>query len=249
MYLIRKTEVDMAVSGTAIIVGVGPGLGASLVRRFAAAGHPVAMAARNATKLAPLVEEIGRGGGRARAFALDAADEAAMVRFFADAEAAFGPVEIAIYNCGGRLKTPFVDLDARAFEAAWRSLCLGGMLMAREAARRMAPRGSGSIFFTGGRGSLRAEPELQAFAVGKFGLRALALGLARELGPKGVHVAHFTLSGTLDGEGARKRNPELAAADGLIATAPVADLYHHVHRQPRSAWMVEVELRPWNEGG
>lgn len=239
----------MAQRGAAIIIGVGPGLGASLGRRFAKAGHPVAMAARNAAKLAPLVEEIGRGGGRARAFALDAADEAAMARFFADAETAFGPVEIAIYNVGGRLKTPFVDLDAAAFERAWRSLCFGGMLMAREAARLMVPRKSGSIFFTGGRGSLRVEPELQSFAVGKFGLRALALGLARELGPHGIHVAHFTLSGTLDGEGARKRNPELAATEGLVATDPVADLYHHVHLQPRSAWMVEVELRPWNEGG
>jgi NAD(P)-dependent dehydrogenase (short-subunit alcohol dehydrogenase family) len=235
--------------GTAIVVGVGPGLGASLSRRFAAAGHPIAMAARNAARLAPLVQEIERGGGKARAFAFDAADEAAMARFFADAEAAFGPAEIAIYNVGGRIKTPFVDLDAAAFERAWRSLCLGGMLMAREAARRMVPRKAGSIFFTGGRGSLRVEPELQSFAVGKFGLRALALGLARELGPHGIHVAHFTLSGTLDGEGARTRNPELAASEGLVATDPVADLYHHVHHQPRSAWMVEVELRPWNEAG
>jgi NAD(P)-dependent dehydrogenase (short-subunit alcohol dehydrogenase family) len=239
----------MASPGTAIVVGVGLGLGASLCRRFAAAGHPVAMAARNTAKLAPLLREIEGAGGKARAFEFDAADEAAMIRFFADVETGLGPVEIAIYNCGGRLKTPFVDLDVKAFESAWRSLCLGGMLMAREAARRMVPRGAGSIFFTGGRGSLRAEPELQSFAVGKFGLRALALGLARELGPKGIHVAHFTLSGTLDGEGARKRNPELAAADGLVATAPVADLYHHVHHQPRSAWMVEVELRPWNEAG
>lgn len=237
----------MPESGPAVIVGVGMGLGAALCRRFAAGGHPIVMAARNGDKLAPLVDEIQTGGGRAIAASMDAAEPAAMAKLFDDAEAAFGPVDIAIFNCGGVVRASILELDPAAFEASWRSLCLGGMLMGQEAAKRMVPRGAGAMLFTGGRGSIRAEANLATFAAGKHGLRAVAHSIARELWPRNIHVAHVVIGGSIDSEAARKRDPDRAGSDGLVSTDAVAELYFQTSRQQRSAWSLEVELRPWNE--
>jgi NAD(P)-dependent dehydrogenase (short-subunit alcohol dehydrogenase family) len=235
----------MSELGTTVIVGVGEGLGASLGRRFAAAGHPVALAARDADKLAPLVNEIENNGGTAMAYAADAAEDENIANLFSSAEADLGPVDVAIFNAGARYQASILDMDSEKFQSVWRTSCLGGMIVGREAARLMAPRGRGTILFTGGRPSRRAEAELAAFAAGKFGLRAVAQSMARELAPKGIHVSHFIIEGGIDNQRMRKMRPEITAEDGLVSTVALAELYYQTHCQPRSCWNFEVDLRTW----
>jgi len=238
----------MSELGTTVVVGVGAALGASLCRRFAAAGHPVAMAARDAEKLAPLVREIESGGGTAKAYVADATQDEDVARLFARAEAELGPVDIAIFNAGARrYEASILDMPSDVFQEVWRISCLGGMIVGREAARLMVPRGRGTILFTGGRPSRRAEAELAAFAVGKFGLRAVAESMARELAPQGIHVSHFIIEGGIDNEWSRKRRPEAVADNGLVSTEALADLYYQTHCQPRNCWTFEVDLRPWKD--
>ena len=233
--------------GTTVVVGVGEGLGASLCRRFAAAGHPVAMAARDADKLAPLVREIDDGGGTAKAYAADTTEDDDVAQLFASAEADLGQIDIAIFNAGARYQASILDMPSDEFQNVWRTSCLGGMIVGREAARFMVPRGRGTILFTGGRPSRRAEAELAAFAVGKFGLRAVAESMARELAPKGIHVSHFVIESSIDNEPMRKRRPEKAAEDGLISKESLAELYYQTHCQPRSCWTFEIDLRTWQD--
>ena len=234
--------------GTAILFGVGSGLGTALSRRFAEAGHAVAMVARDVEKLAPLAGEIMEGGGAVRVYAADAAQDDAVTRTFERAEAELGPVDVVVYNVGIRVHGPIMEQDTGEFEAVWRDSCLGGMIVGREAARRMVPRGQGSILFTGGRTSRSAGAGQAAFAVGKFGLRALAQSMARELAPQGIHVAHFIIEGGIDNEQSRKWSPEkVSLEDGLISTDALAELYLQTHRQPRNCWTFEVDLRPWHE--
>ncbi|MEE2746497.1 MAG: SDR family NAD(P)-dependent oxidoreductase, partial [Pseudomonadota bacterium] len=230
--------------GTALIVGVGEGLGASLCRRFAAAGHPIAMAARNIKKLTPLVDEIQNAGGTVMAFNVDATQEEDVVHLFASAEANIGQVEIAIFNVGAlRYEASILDMPTKEFQNAWHTSCLGGMFVGREAARLMVPRGRGTIQFTGGIPSRRAEAKQGAFAVGKFGLRAIAQSMARELAPKGIHVSHFVIGGMINNQRMRKLEPEKAIEeDGLVSTEALADLYYHIHQQPKSSWTFEVDL-------
>ncbi len=246
----------MTEPGTAVIVGVGPGLGWSLCRRFAKAGHPVALAARDIDKLLPLIAEIESAGGTASAYATDATDESSVTGLFEAAENDLGPVRVAIYNAAGRAggggvvgrsRQSILERDAVEFADIWRVSCFGGMLVGREAARRMVERGAGTILFTGGSGSRRAEAFLTPFAVGKFGLRAVAMSMARELGPKGIHVAHLLIEGSIDNERSRARDPENAGQDGLMSTAAIAEAYYQTHLQHRSAWAMEVDIRPWSQ--
>ena len=233
--------------GTAVIVGVGVDLGASLCRRFAAAGHPIAMAARDANKLAPLVHKIEESGGSAKAYTADATDEDAVAQLFCCAESELGPVEITIFNVGIRYQASILDMHSDEFQNTWRISCLGGMIVGREAARLMVPRSRGTILFTGGIASRRADAELAAFAVGKFGLRAVAQSMARELAPRGIHVSHFIIEGHIDKEQSRKLRPEAAKDDGLVSTEALAELYYQTHCQPKSCWNFEVDLRPWKD--
>ncbi len=234
--------------GSAIIVGVGDGLGAALARRFAEAGHAVAVVARDIDKLTPLISDIANAGGIARAYSGDATVDAAVAEIFDAAEAELGSTEAVIYNVGIRVHGPIVEQDTEEFVSVWRNSCLGGMIVGREAARRMVPRGHGSILFTGGRTSRTAGAGQAAFAVGKFGLRALAQSMARELGPQGIHVAHFAIEGGIDNALSRQWAPdEVQLEDGLIATEALAELYFQTHVQPRNCWTFEVDLRPWRE--
>ncbi len=239
----------MSELGTTVVVGVGKGLGASLCRRFAEAGHPIAMAARDAKRLDPLVHEIENTGGSAMAFNADATEEEDVVRLFARVEADVGQVEIAIFNVGAlRYQTSILDMPTEEFQNAWRTSCLGGMIVGREAARLMVPRSRGTIQFTGGIPSRRAGAKQAAFAVGKFGLRAVAQSMARELAPKGIHVSHFVIEGMINNQRMRKLEPEKAAEeDGLVSTEALADLYYQIHRQPKSSWTFEVDVRPWQD--
>lgn len=237
--------------GTALILGVGPGLGASLARRFAAAGHAVALASRSPENLADVVEEITAIGGTARAYGAEATEDAAVNNLLDSAEADLGPLDVAIFNASGRLRAPILETETAAFVDCWRNACLGGMILGREAARRMLPRGSGSILFTGATASMKGFAGSAGFAVGKFGLRALAQCMARELGPQGIHVAHFVIDGGIDNPRTRER---LTAAgsdrlqdDGLLSPDAIAETYYRTHAQPRSTWAHEVDLRPWRE--
>ncbi|MBL6954101.1 MAG: SDR family NAD(P)-dependent oxidoreductase [Alphaproteobacteria bacterium] len=223
--------------GTCIIVGVGPGLGAALARRFAKAGHGVAVAARNVDKLAGVVDEITAAGGSARAYACDATSEEDVIALFQRAEADLGDIDVAIYNASGRARGPIAETTLADFTNSWERCCLGGFLVGREAARRMGPKGAGSILFTGATASMKGFAHSATFAVGKFALRGLAESMARELQPQGVHVAHFNIDGGI-GE---------HAEDARLRPDAIAETYYQTHAQHRSAWSHSVEVRPWVE--
>lgn len=222
---------------TCIIVGVGPGLGAALARRFAAAGHRVAVAARNSDKLAGVVDEITAAGGTAKAYACDGTSESSVIGLFEAAEADLGAIDVAIYNASGRARGPIAETTLQDFTDSWERCCLGGFLVGREAARRLGPKGAGSILFTGATASMKGFAHSATFAVGKFGLRGLAESMARELQPQGVHVAHFNIDGGI-GE---------HAEDARLRPNAIAETYYQTHIQHRSAWSHSIEVRPWVE--
>jgi NAD(P)-dependent dehydrogenase (short-subunit alcohol dehydrogenase family) len=224
---------------TALIIGAGPGISASLARLLTAAGLHVALAARNIEKLAPLTAETG-----AIALAADAADPAAVAGLFAAVDAHFGEPDLVIYNASARAPGPLAALDPEAVRAAIGITAFGGFLATQQAARRMVPKGHGAICLTGASASVKGFPLSAAFAMGKFALRGLAQSAARELGPKGIHVAHFVIDGGVRSD----RRPDPAdRPDSTLAPDGVAQTYLDVLRQPRSAWSLEVELRPWVE--
>ncbi len=228
----------MSEANTCIVVGVGPKLGAAVARRFAKAGHPVALAARNAGKLDAFVAEIEAAGGRAKGYACDATREVDVTALFEQAEADLGAVGVAVYNASGRARKPIAETTLEEFTTSWERCCLGGFLVGREATRRMEPRGEGTILFTGATASMKGYPHSATFAVGKFGLRALAESMARELHPKGLHVAHFNIDGGIS------ENDN----DSVLRPDAIAETYYQTHAQHRSAWSHSIEVRPWVEG-
>jgi NAD(P)-dependent dehydrogenase (short-subunit alcohol dehydrogenase family) len=240
------------VSGAAVVVGVGAsrGLGAALCRRFARAGLHAVAAGRTRERVEAVASEIREAGGRASGCVADATREDDVARLFDSAQREAGAVEVAVFNAGNMHAGPIVDLAAADFEAVWRVACLGGFLVGREAARRMLPRNAGSILFTGATASLRARPPFVAFAAAKAGLRAVAHGLARELGPRGIHVAHVVVDGVIRGEQVLSRLPQLAdklGLDGMLDPDAIAEAYLQLHAQDRTTWTLELDLRPWKE--
>jgi len=234
----------------AAIVGVGEGLGYALGKRFAAAGFKVALAARNAERIERLAEAIVENGGQALAVPTDAREEKAVMELFERLESDHGPVEVASFNAGANYRAPIAEMPADMFESVWRLGCYAGFLVGREAARRMTPRGRGTILFTGATASVRGGAQFAAFAAAKNGLRAVAQSMARELGPKGIHVAHVVIDGMIDTAAARQRFPERAATlgeDGMLAPDAIAETFYRIHTQPRTAWTFETDLRPWAE--
>jgi NAD(P)-dependent dehydrogenase (short-subunit alcohol dehydrogenase family) len=223
----------------ALIVGAGSGISASFARGLAAAGLRVGLAARNIEKLAPLAKEIG-----ADTFAVDAADPAKVARLFVEADDRIGEPDVVLYNASARAHGPVAELDPEAVRKAVEISAFGGFLTVREAARRMIPRGRGAILLTGASASVKGYPRSAVFAMGKFALRGLAQSTARELGPKGIHVAHFVIDGGV--RSARRPDPT-ERPDSTLDPDAIAQTYIDVLRQPRSAWSWEVELRPWVE--
>ncbi len=226
---------------TALVVGAGSGLSASLARLFAKEGMRVALAARDTAKLSSLVKETG-----AFAIACDAADAEQVEAMFAALEAKWGVPDLIVYNAGHRARGPLVSLDPKEVERTIRVTGYAGFLVAQCAAKRMLARGSGAILFTGASASVKGYAESAPFAMGKFALRGLAQSMARELAPKGIHVAHFVIDGGIARGTGDPRAGE-RAADGMLLPDEIAKNYLHVYRQHRSAWTWEIELRPWVE--
>jgi len=226
---------------TALIVGAGSGLSASLARLFAKNGMRVALAARDTTKLGALVKETS-----ALPVACDAADLAQVEAMFGAVEAKWGVPDLVVYNAGYRVRGPLVGLDPKEVERTIRVSAYAGFLVAQAAAKRMLARGSGAIFFTGASASVKGYAESAPFAMGKFALRGLAQSMARELAPKGLHIAHFVIDGGIS-KGADDSRSSERGADGMLLPDEIAKNYLHVFRQHRSAWTWEVELRPWVE--
>jgi len=238
-------------SPTAIVLGVGKsaGLGAALCRRFAREGCHVLAAGRTAANLEAVAREIESAGGRATPVVADATSAEDVSRLFDAAENAGGAPVLAVYNAGNNRFKSLLEMDDAFFEDLWRLCCFGGFLFGREAARRMLPAG-GSILFTGATASIRARPPFTAFASAKAGLRALAHGMAREFGPQGLHIAHVIIDGLIDGDQLNERFPDLKQSrgvDGMLAIDAIADAYWTLHAQHRSAWSLELDLRPYGE--
>ena len=224
---------------SALIVGAGPGISASLARRLSGLGVEVALAARDTQKLGPLIQDIG-----AHAFAVDASDPESVAGLFVQVADRIGEPEIVVYNAATRAQGPLAELDPRVVQKSLATTAFGAFLVTQQAAKRMLPRGRGAILLTGATASIKGFAHSAAFAMGKFALRGLAQSAARELGPQGVHVAHFIIDGAVRSA----QRPEPAdKPDGMLDPDAIAQAYIDVLRQPRSAWSQEVELRPWLE--
>lgn len=223
----------------ALIVGAGSGLSASLARLFSREGMRVAIAARNTANLASLSAETG-----AQSFACDAVDPDQVARLFDDVESRLGMPDVVVYNASGRLRGSLIELVPAEVEHALRVSAFGGFLVAQQAVRRMLPKRSGAILFTGASASVKGYAQSAPFAMGKFALRGLAQSMARELAPQGIHVAHFVIDGGIRNPG-RTEAPD--KPDSMLNPDAIAETYLHVLRQQRSAWTWEIELRPWVE--
>ena len=240
---------------TAVVIGVGAerGLGAALSRRFAAEGYHVLVAGRTSEKIAGVAKTIQEKGGSAEAIAVDTTREDEIVRLFDRAMApgdGRDPADLVVFNAGNNQRIDFRELTAAQFEQFWRVGCFGGFLVGREAARRLVPLGRGTILFTGASGSLRGKPSYAHFAAAKAGLRMIAQSMAREFGPLGIHVAHVVIDGGIRGDRLLSRRPALIeerGEDGLLGIEAIADTYWNIHRQQRSAWTQEVDVRPFRE--
>jgi len=234
----------------ALVAGVGDGLGGAIARRFARAGYTTVLVARSLDRLSRIAGEIESAGGRGIAYVADVREEQAVTKLFEDVEAELGPISVAVFNTGANYRNSILDTPGDMFEKVWRLGCYAGFLVGREAARHMAPRGRGTIIFTGATASLRGAAQFAAFAVAKGGLRQLAQSMARELGPQGIHVASVIVDGLIDSPRVRERMPErvaAAGADGMLDPADIAEVYYQLHAQPRSAWTFELDVRPFRE--
>ena len=240
---------------TAVVIGVGAeqGLGAALCRRFAAGGYHILVAGRTAAKVAQVAKAIEAAGGSAEAFAMDTTAEGDVIRLFDRAMAAGAgrdPADLVAYNAGVNQKIDWRELTAETFEEFWRIGCFGGFLVGREAARRLVPLGRGTILFTGASASLRGKPGFAHFSAAKAGLRMIAQSMAREYGPMGLHVAHVVIDGGINGHRLVSRRPETLkerGEDGLLGIDAIAETYWHIHKQPRTTWAQEIDLRPYKE--
>lgn len=233
----------------AVIVGVGPGLGCALAQRFGKAEMHVAMASRHPARLDALAAECSGIGHGARAYECDATVETSVTALFRQVRTELGEPDVVVYNAGAFAQRSILESSAEEFERGWKVGCLGGFLVGREAARGMVARAGGpggTILFTGATASLRGGAGFQNFAVGKFGLRALAQSMARELQPKGIHVAHVVIDGRIRPTESVEQG--VTPDDGdMLHPAAIAEAYYQLHLQPKSAWTMEMDLRPWVE--
>jgi NAD(P)-dependent dehydrogenase (short-subunit alcohol dehydrogenase family) len=227
---------------TALIVGAGSGISASFARLLAKDGYQVALASRNPAKLTRLAAET-----KATMHTCDAVDPASVDQLFAHIDRQFPKLDVCLFNSSARAPGAITDVDREQARTALLISAYGGFLVAQAAAQRMRPQGAGTILLTGASASVKGYPQSAVFAMGKFALRGLAQSMARELAPKGVHVAHFVIDGGVRNAEKGRVEGGNVAADSYLDPDAIAQSYLHVVQQPRSAWTWEVELRPWVE--
>lgn len=237
--------------GVAVLVGAGDAIGAAVAQRFAKGGYTVCIARRDAAKSQALVDAMKAEGHDVRAFSVDARQEAAVQDFFAQVEKEAGPIEVCLYNAGSNVNKPLLETTEKLFFKAWELACYGGFLVGREAARYMTTRGRGTILFTGATASVRGGVGFAAFSSAKFGLRAVAQAMARELGPKNIHVVHLLIDAAVDSDAIHQRMKAATGidakdipADSLTKTTSIAEAYWFAHSQVRDGWTHELDLRP-----
>ena len=236
--------------GSAVVAGVGEGLGSAVARRFAAAGYNAVMWARSEDKVKGYAEQIRAKGGQATGMKVDVRVEQEVTDAFVRIEREHGPVEVAVFNAGAQHRKPLLEISADQFEKVWRLGCLGGFVFGREAIRHMLPRKRGTVLYTGATSALRGGANFAAFAATKFGLRAVAQSMAREFGPQGIHVATVIVDGAIDMPAIHQRFGDRIKdlpPDGLLNPDAIAETYFQLHQQQRSAWSLEVDVRPYCE--
>ena len=247
-------------SPVALIIGAGDATGGAIARRFAREGYVACVTRRSLEKLQPLLDRIKADGGQAHGYASDARKEEEVIALVELIESTLGPIEVLVFNIGANAPSSVLEETARKYFKIWEMACFGGFLNGREVAKRMVTRAGGSgasaterkqtIIFTGATASIRGSANFSAFAGAKHALRALAHSMARELGPRGIHVAHSIIDGAIDTAFIRDNFPEryaLKAQDGILNPDHIADAYLMLHQQPRDAWTHELDLRPWME--
>jgi NAD(P)-dependent dehydrogenase (short-subunit alcohol dehydrogenase family) len=237
--------------GVAILVGAGDAIGAAVARRFAKGGYAVCICRREAAKSQGLVAELRADGHEIHAFSVDARQEAEVQELFSRIEKEIGPIEVCLFNAGSNVNKLLLDTTEKLFFKAWELACYAGFLVGREAARLMVPRGRGTILFTGATASLRGGKGFAAFAAAKFGLRAVAQAMARELGPKNIHVVHLIIDAAVDSDAIHARLKAASgveakdiAPDSLTKTSSIAEAYWFAHQQAKDGWTHELDLRP-----
>lgn len=233
-----------------LVVGAGDATGGAIARRFAREGYIACVTRRHEDKLRPLVEAIEAAGGAAHAFGSDARKEEDVIELVAKIERDIAPLEVAVFNIGANVRFGITETTERVYRKVWEMGCYAGFLVGREAAKAMLMRKRGTIIFTGATASVRGSAGFAAFASAKHALRALAQSMARELGPQGIHVAHVLIDGAIDTAFIKELFPEryaLKAREGILDPQAIAEQYWMLHRQPRSAWTHELDLRPWIE--
>ena len=234
----------------ALVIGAGDATGGAVARRFAREGYITCVTRRSADKLQPLVDSIRAAGGQAFGYSSDARKEEDVTQLFEQIEAEHGPVEVLVFNIGANVPCSILEETPRKYFKIWEMACFSGFLNAQAAARRMVARGRGTILFTGATAALRGSANFAAFSGAKHALRALAQSMARELGPRNIHVAHVVVDGAIDTAFIRDTFPEryaLKEQDGILNPEHIADNYWYLHAQPRDAWTFELDLRPYME--
>ncbi|CAN5305037.1 SDR family oxidoreductase [soil metagenome] len=246
------TEINTTKSGpkVALVIGAGDSTGGAIAKRFAAGGYIACMTRRDAAKLEPLIAGIEAAGGKAHGFASDARKEEEVIALVDHIEREIGPIEVLVFNIGANVPSSILDETARKYFKIWEMACFGGFLNGREVAKRMVGRERGTIIFTGATAALRGSANFAAFAGAKHALRALAQSMAKELGPRNIHVAHVVVDGAIDTEFIRTSFPDryaLKSEDGILNPDHIAENYWYLHTQPRDAWTFELDLRPYME--
>jgi len=243
-------QADSTAKKVALVIGAGDSTGGAIAKRFAREGYVACVTRRSADKLQTLVDEIVAAGGQARGYASDARKEEEVIQLVEDIERDVGPIEVMVFNIGANVPCSILEETARKYFKIWEMACFGGFLVGREVAKRMVTRERGTILFTGATAGLRGSANFAAFAGAKHALRALAQSMARELGPRNIHVAHVVVDGAIDTDFIKTNFPERYAMkdqDGILNPDHIADNYWHLHIQPRDSWTHELDLRPWIE--
>lgn len=234
----------------ALVIGAGDATGSAIAARFAREGYIACLTRRSADKLQPTLDAIRARGGQAFGYGSDARKEEDVIALVEQVEKEHGPIEVLVFNIGANVPCSILEETARKYFKIWEMACFSGFLNGREVARRMVARGRGTILFTGATAALRGSANFAAFAGAKHALRALAQSMARELGPRNIHVAHVVVDGSIDTEFIRTNFPDryaLKDQEGILSPDHIADNYWYLHTQPRDAWTFELDLRPYME--